>query len=148
MIYLLSMILSSAFATDFFPNFYGDYTITNWSCESTTKDPGCMDSARIVVRQSRSGVSEISVYNSSGTQIRWNELIEKSDSKNSAVLAGDDNSATFTVEAKDSSGKRYFYNLFEMRRFANGELQFSHVHEASLAGLENRIKRVFAVNRN
>ncbi len=144
MIYLFSF-LSIAFAgTDYFPNFYGEYAITNWTCESTLKDSGCADSARIVIEASNN-ISTISVFNANGVRIRWNELIEKGDAKSSAVLRGDENSAAYIVEAKDSAGKRYFYNLLEIRRLENGRLQFTHLNEASAAGLNNSIKRIFTL---
>lgn len=140
---LLFATLFSAFAgADFFPNFYGDYRVNGWQCESTMNDRGCRESARVVIEPSGS-VSTISVFNAAGARIRWNEMIEKGDAKNSAVLSGGDDFAVYTVEARASNGSRYFYNVFEIRRLENGVLQFTHISDQNLGGMNNSMKRVF-----
>lgn len=132
---------------DFFPGFYGEYVIRNWTCESTLKDPGCLDSARIVI-ENRDGLSNIHVFNANGGMIRTNELKEKADASSSYILSGDDNSAAYTVEAKNSAGKRYFYNLLEIRRQSDGTFRFTQLQESELGGLGQKVRRIFELARN
>ena len=147
MIWLILLASQSASALDFWPQFYGQYTVHHWTCESTIKDKGCHETAGVRI-EALNGSSQLSILNAQGHAIRINDLIENTDSKGTTyVLTGDEHSAAFTVESFDSKGSRYFYNLLRIERTgAAGALVFSQIQESNVAGFGNSLKRIFALS--
>lgn len=85
------------------------------------------------------GQTNIDVLDANGRVLRSNELKEKGDAKSSSVFGGTADAPSFTVEAKDSRGRRYFYNYFEITRQG-----FTHLQESDLGGIKQSFRRVFS----
>jgi flagellar hook assembly protein FlgD len=87
------------------------------------------------------GLTNIDILDGNGQLLRTNDLKEKGDDKTSYVFGGTSEAPSFTVEAKDSHGRRYFYNYFEITRHG-----FTQLQESDLGGLKQSIRRVFSFN--
>ncbi len=137
----LSLISRVSFAsTNYWPAYYGSFAVKNWECQSTFKDTGCFSSNLVRIYE-LNGITNIDVLDAKGRVLRTNELKEKGDAKSSYSFGGTPDAPSFTVEAHDSHGKRYFYNFFEITKQG-----FTHLQESELGGLKQSFRRVFFFN--